>query len=408
MHVRYRYWNKLRNCGDAVTAYILRDVLGHEPVMVGPEGPHLLATGSIFFMANEHSVIWGSGILHPSDKQKAVDIANVRAVRGFHTLAALREHHPTMPDVPMGDPGVLVSRLLPQLDSRPRYRAAVVPHHRRADRIAAMGLADDVCVVDMRDDTLLPVEQIAQSDVVISQSLHGLVFAAALNKPYVWISETTEDSWTFKFNDWFSTTDNPQATPLDMDGSLEEWLGAAEHRPFKLDTDALIRAFPAEDVAEDDPAPVIDFETCRRTGVAVIRADWLGDLREAATSFVDRRRRERLFMESLHQKIAAALPRWSEIPYVLICPPAARYDGFDAELVARLFDRFRAVDGLVVLPTDQVDAFEPHRELSSDRIAVSRAAVFRPGAGLLLRPNGTPSFERNIGTIRMRSAAERQ
>ena len=407
MHVSYRYWDKARNCGDAVTAYILRDVLGHVPVKVARDRPHLLATGSIFFLANPSSFIWGSGILHPGDRPKALDVARIPAVRGHRTLEVLKRWYPEMPDVPLGDPGVLVSRL-PSLDTRPRYRAALVPHRRSADRAAAQSLPDDVRLVDMRDDTLRPLEQIAQAEVVISQSLHGLVFAAALGKPYVWTSTDTSEDWTFKFADWFSTADNPQHVPLPTDTPLRALIDAAELRPFRYDPGALLRAFPLDDVggAPPDNTPVIDFETCRRAEIVVIRADWLRALHAAGRSAETLHPQARRAMADIWRRVVVALPGWAEIPYVLVCPPGVRFDGFDTSLVARWLDRNKRLEAFTLLPSGRVDAFAADPRFSTNRIAATREMMLDPDMGLILRPSANPDPGVNVGTLRMRLARE--
>lgn len=407
MNVSYRYWDKARNCGDAVTAYILRDVLGHTPVTVPRDRPHLLATGSIFFLANPASVIWGSGVLHPGDRPKALDPSRIRAVRGHRTLEVLRRWYPGMPDVPLGDPGVLVSRLPGLLGAEPRYRAALVPHRRSTDRAAQQPLPEDVCLVDMRDATLRPLERIAQAEVVISQSLHGLVFAAALGKPYVWTSDDTSEDWTFKFADWFSTTHDPQAVPLATDTPLPELIAAAQHRPFREDPDALLRAFPLDDVGTEAATPVIDFETCRRAEMVVIRADCLRALHAGNDSAELQPRQARRAMADIWRRVVAALPGWAEIPYVLVCPPGARFDGFEPGLVARWLDRNKRLEAVALLPSGRVGAFAADPRFSTDRIAATRELTPDPDMGLILRPSANPLPGTNVGTLRMRLAGER-
>ena len=52
------------------------------------------------------------------------------------------------------------------------------------------------------------VEAIASCEVVLSQSLHGLIVADALGVPNVWIAPTGDMvGGRFKFDDYFSTLD---------------------------------------------------------------------------------------------------------------------------------------------------------------------------------------------------------
>ena len=214
--IPYFYWNNIRNCGDALNAYILRDVVGVDGVPRARAGAHLMGIGSILNRANRHSLVWGSGVLRPNMPMRLLAPRQIRALRGTRTRDHLRSLGIAVPDVPLGDPGILSARLLDGTARTRRYRAGVVPHHASWGMpfFDALRGRDDVCVVDMMDDSLLPLEQIAQSDVVLSQSLHGLIFAEAMGTPNLWISRTAIPDWTFKFHDWFSTMDEPQDSPV--------------------------------------------------------------------------------------------------------------------------------------------------------------------------------------------------
>ncbi|ADO42481.1 polysaccharide pyruvyl transferase family protein [Ketogulonicigenium vulgare] len=260
--VPFRYYNTIRNSGDAVTSYILQQQLGVSGRVVTSAEPHLLGIGSIFFMANPQSHIWGSGVMSPEAQAPSIDPLKVHALRGKKTLAWLRERGFDIGDVPLGDAGIFVDGLVS--DRTNRYRAAVVPHHSSFYSPKWDKARDnpEMVIVDMMDDSMLPIEQIAQSEVVISASLHGLIYAAAFGKPHVWISGHSSDTWNFKFRDWFSMCENGQDVPVLMDQSFEEMMAMAEIRPHVIDRAALLAAFPRF-LAEDTPIDRLSFQTAR-------------------------------------------------------------------------------------------------------------------------------------------------
>ncbi|WP_084698681.1 polysaccharide pyruvyl transferase family protein [Muricoccus aerilatus] len=267
----YRFWNVIRNCGDAITAYVIKNAIRLEPTFSSADDEHVLATGSIFFMANSHSWIWGSGVLNPTKSVAKVNPRKVCAVRGHKTLAHLRQAGLKIGDVPLGDPGILVDGLLGDDLRKTRYRAAIVPHYSALKNPHYLALArqENCCLVNMLDDSLYPLEQIAQSECVISESLHGLIFAEAMQRPSVWISRNDNPMWNFKFEDWFSTTDNPQLRPIAVTATLAELLAKAERRYFTQNKQILVEAFPRHLQAEVD-AKVVDFARCREESPLVV------------------------------------------------------------------------------------------------------------------------------------------
>ena len=257
--VPFRYYNVIRNCGDAITSYILENSFGITGRVSPPGENHLLPIGSIFFMANSRSHIWGSGTLSPKASIPQIDPKKIYALRGKKTVEYLSSLGYSVPDVPLGDPGILVEELISP-SAKPKFKAAIVPHHSayKSARWDNIRNSDEFCFVDMMDDTLLPLKQIADSEIVLSQSLHGLIFAAALGKPYLWISGQSTETWNWKFLDWFSTCENPQDSPILLNVPVDEMLKQAEVRACLSNREELKSAFPTE-LIDDTPAAIGDF-----------------------------------------------------------------------------------------------------------------------------------------------------
>jgi hypothetical protein len=410
--VNYRYWNKIRNCGDAIMAYVIQDVLGATPVRVEGGEPHLLGAGSIFFLANENSFVWGSGLLRPEHGEKARFLdEKVSAVRGQRTLEALRELRPGLSasSLAVGDPGIFVEYLLedPTFASlETKYELAIVPHHGSVDLplFRDLGKFPGVTVVDMRDSSLRPLRQIQQAEAVVSQSLHGLIFASALKKPNVWVAHRTDDDWMFKFADWFSTVENPQAEPLPLETEPKDLLAAAELRPSTIDRKALLDAFPraAMGVAAPERGPILDFRSSRSMPIALLRAPWMGspsadgEIVEAGP-IVDSPD-ARSMMIRVRRTVEEFFANWSETPYVCLAPDGLAIPDRILSRIPRYMDRKPSVDALVVVPKAAVSRSSlqmPERISRAGGLEVTNSLAFLGGA-LVLRPGASLNFKRRI------------
>jgi hypothetical protein len=258
-----RFWNRIRNNGDALTALLAEPVFGAEPFYAKPTEPHLLGTGSILFMANRNSLVWGSGVLNKMAYLPPIDSRQIRALRGKLSADHLLQNGIRLGEIAFGDPGILADRLVGTGQPN-RYRIGIVPHHDSMSHpfFESLRGQDDVCVVTMLDDTLAPLAQIAQCEIILSQSLHGLVYAESLGKPSLWIATRADDVWTFKFQDWFSTTANPQHRPALLDRTLDDLAGQAELRDSTIDRDALLQSFPRE-LLQPRQARLLPYASCR-------------------------------------------------------------------------------------------------------------------------------------------------
>jgi len=268
--VPFKMWDRINNFGDAVNPHIIKLVSGLEPVK-GGRGDHLIGIGSVLQKAGEHSYVWGAGLMHP-DMPVRVPGERIRAVRGRRTLEILRERGILGRDVPLGDPGVLVRRYADRLVGpavERRFRACVVPHHASYDDLAFKELREDpdVKLVNMRSNSLDTLRSIAEAEVVLSQSLHGLIFAEALNRPSLWISNNVTSDWCFKFGDWYTNTLEPQAEPVAFSRreplDIESMIPAARLAGLDVDEEALISAFPLDCTVERDTANLVTFEEGR-------------------------------------------------------------------------------------------------------------------------------------------------
>ena len=110
-------------------------------------------------------------------------------------------------DIPTGDAGILASELLECLPEK-RYDVGIVPHICDLSDPAVQALTDsyeNACLINVKDDPMAVIEQIAQCRAVISSSLHGLIVADSLDIPnmhLVFSDRPLGDG--YKFDDYYS------------------------------------------------------------------------------------------------------------------------------------------------------------------------------------------------------------
>jgi len=265
-----RYWNRTRNIGDLLNPYIVEAVSGRRPYYCIDENTeHVLGIGSILFMATQSSHVWGSGILDPTLDHSLIAVSKIHAVRGRLTQKILRDKYGLSKEVPLGDPAVFADELpeLAQygLEVPIKRKIGLVPHFamEKSDYIAYLAEELDADILSPRTDNLSFVKEIMASEIIISQSLHGLIFAEVFSKPSVWLAHTSDDIWTFKFHDWFSNIAEPPLAPILFGTPPRDVLRATRLSGLSVDKIALRQAFPH--LPPSSHKPGMGFRECRRS-----------------------------------------------------------------------------------------------------------------------------------------------
>ena len=384
-----RSWSRIRNHGDRISADIIRLLFGAEPVEVAPDQPHLLAVGSITFMANRFSTLWGSGVLNRQVGLQELGPGQIRALRGRHSAEMMGARGIRVPDVPLGDPGIFAADLLrlEGLAPRRRSRIVVVPHHGslRHPAFAAMAEREDVTVVDTLDNDWGLLQDIAGADIVVSESLRGLIYAESFAKPSVWISNTEDPNWTFKFNDWFSTTFNPQHRPAPLATNIDELARQAEWRFSRIDKAELLQAFPHERAAAVPPL-FVPYRQCRAMSPMTVYGD--DTLTAALQVLSSRGAGAPAAWERIRARLAQIFGVWAERPYVCVVDRghAAIPTEQQARIIAAELDRSVAVDFAVIADRRHLAQAGGEGVVLGERVTLHPDA--RPSGGaMVLRPS---------------------
>jgi pyruvyltransferase len=173
-------------------------IVGEAPLPV----PNLIGIGSIAHWSDEHSVLWGCGLIAADLPYRAP--AEVLAVRGKLTRDDLTSRGVRCPDV-LGDVGLLLPDLI--VPSPARHPVGLVPHYvDRASKFVERCRRDGVPLVDVHATPEVYVDQLTSCRRIVSSSLHGIVIAHAYGIEAVWvkISDRVHGDG-FKFFDYYSS-----------------------------------------------------------------------------------------------------------------------------------------------------------------------------------------------------------
>lgn len=254
--VPIRFFSKRPNVGDALNVYLIEKVTGKRALEIKSGWlRHVLGIGSIMHFATKKSVAWGTGVIEESQLPSASVLGKMKfsAVRGGKTRDLLGQKLGKKLSCPMGDPAVLMP-LYYTARSEKKYLLGVVPHYvdKNETSFKDFLLATNAKLIDVE----LPVEefidQLAECEVILSSSLHGLILSDSYGISNIWVKFSDNViGGEFKFLDYYSTTDRKNVSPIDMRGldlkrqSIEALTTRASVAQFSENKGLLLESFPA-------------------------------------------------------------------------------------------------------------------------------------------------------------------
>ncbi|MCD6527972.1 MAG: polysaccharide pyruvyl transferase family protein [Desulfuromonas sp.] len=205
------YWssglkNGRKNFGDWLSPKLCEAISGRPVIHAKHQQCDLVACGSILQRLKNHLWtrpvhVWGTGIIEemPSFSTRH----QIDAVRGKLTANMIKNRRIGT----LGDPGLLCGLLLPAKPIEKKFRVGIIPHYmdQQQPLVQTFIKQPGVVFIDIFSDTIEFLQQVAQCEVVLSSSLHGLVAADALQIPNAWIrlSDNVRGN-DFKFADYYS------------------------------------------------------------------------------------------------------------------------------------------------------------------------------------------------------------
>jgi pyruvyltransferase len=225
------HWWPGRNVGDLLSPLLLEAVLHTRVRWVQRTfRGKVLSTGSIVDRVQPGDVVVGSGLIRDRALTLPSDV-EVLAVRGPLTAARLALRG----EVPFGDPALLLPDVMPAT-ALDRAHVGVVPHYSEVDDVRGrFAAADEVLVIDPRDDPAAFVARLQRCRVVCASSLHGVVLAEAYGIPAVWVEPGPHIvGGAFKFHDHYLGTGRTPPAPLSWADALAA-ARAGDAAPAELD-----------------------------------------------------------------------------------------------------------------------------------------------------------------------------
>lgn len=206
------------NSGDVFTREIINTHYSQftekiEVENLPSEGNRLLIVGSLGHRVLPGDILCGvgiKGIVIPSAKNNP---CRIFGLRGPISYEHFKKAGYDLSEVKfIKDPGLLI-RFHVDLNRHKKPRgAAFIPHYR--DRATCKSrLPRGLKYIDIDNPAAKIAEQILSSEVVYSSSLHGIIFAHALNRPCVFVRPQTTEPLV-KYLDYYESIDMPMPIPL--------------------------------------------------------------------------------------------------------------------------------------------------------------------------------------------------
>ncbi len=236
------------NVGDYLSKVVFEMLMKHFGIKsYWTRKTHCVAhIGSIIQFIGQNCIIYGSGFLFhwamPQFARKKLKL-DIRAVRGPLTRNVLLELGYNVPPV-YGDPAILLPLFYPLNSQKPlnkKYKFTVIPHE---SHIHLYKNVPYNVLSTLTNDWEHFIQEIWQSELIISSSLHGIIIAEAYGIPAIFLDET-ENADQLKYDDYYYSTGRKQYIKAK---SVEECLKLTPEKlpDFKQMQQGLLEAFPVD------------------------------------------------------------------------------------------------------------------------------------------------------------------
>lgn len=278
------YYRGEKNFGDAINPFLIEKLFNVSIEYSEPLKADLLGIGSIAqtlfaskmsnfklcinkYLRYSTVNIWGSGFNgsaqyfqetrpHYKNPETFLRRVKVHALRGKLSKQRMEIINSCIyPEITLGDPGLLVSFLINKPVSK-KYQLGIIPHYVDMGHPVFVQIKNKIpysIIINVQDDPLKVIKQIAECEVIVSSALHGLISADSLSIPNKWILVSDKIiGKNFKFYDYYSVFDIETPKPINFDKTIfnknllnkipEEY--NISKKIIKDIQDKLIRSFP--------------------------------------------------------------------------------------------------------------------------------------------------------------------
>lgn len=222
--MRFYYSNSTHNFGDMLNAVLFERIFSLPVEKVHYKKADFFGIGSVLQKLLVPKSAWikdwlqqwqpqvsvlGSGFIRDFDPKEYVIRRKTTplAVRGLLSLHLLRSLVPCKPDIVTGDMGIFADQLLDKPPKK-RYAIGIIPHYTEQQHELVLRLTEDLphsTVIDVLKSPIDVIQHIAECELILSSSLHGLIVADALRIPnhHIVMTDLVLGKG-FKFQDYYS------------------------------------------------------------------------------------------------------------------------------------------------------------------------------------------------------------
>ena len=205
----------ITNFGDEIQKDIIPIIFGYRVIPTSHASEASIFTvGSILselthMTYDKTNHIWGSGFISSEPIPNETDLlkkVTIHALRGKITYSRIKSQLKNLPDLPLGDPGLLASIIYPK-SAKKNHKIGLVHHYIDADNaiVSSLRKNDNFLIINPLDPPKEVAAQISSCDFILSSSLHGLIVADSYNIPnaHIKLSDKVYGG-EYKFNDYDS------------------------------------------------------------------------------------------------------------------------------------------------------------------------------------------------------------
>ena len=201
--------NEIENFGDVVTRDIIRAIYGYGVVFSEMYQCQMVGVGSIMEAALRYSGdnivnIWGSGYLDDKNHNWKNNLY-VYSCRGTMTSRRIPQYAFNNKQLTLGDPGILANVVYPKC--RATSKIGIVVHHTDLSSNLLRDLSKDsrFKIINPLCSPEVVAQQISSCRLILSSSLHGMIFADSYKIPnYHIILSNKVEGGEYKFRDYCS------------------------------------------------------------------------------------------------------------------------------------------------------------------------------------------------------------
>lgn len=222
------YFHKSNNFGDLLNTYIPPKLFNCNINSVEIENTEALFVGSILtsILTKDKTEplvskikVWGTGFIkEPKENEFLSRNLEIFAVRGKYTKSLLEKFTNTKCNIPLGDPGLLCSKIYSDKNIKKEYDWGIIPHYidQNNENLKKLQLPNSI-ILDIREQPEQFLSKLVKCKKVISSAMHGLIAADSYCIPNIrMIVSDKIVGGDFKYNDYYSAFDIDNHNKIDL------------------------------------------------------------------------------------------------------------------------------------------------------------------------------------------------